>query len=76
MIQDQNQQGGGLPNNHLSDKQTMLTRPQQRYVEENLIHASRKSMTPRMYTTKLMSGKMTKLLMVVTIVTRRDCSRT
>jgi hypothetical protein len=46
--------------------------------------ASRKSKTLRMSTTKLMSGKMAKLLMIVTmpkqedvvIVTRRDCSRT
>ena len=62
----------------------MLTRPQLKYVEENLMSALRKSKTLRMSTTKLMSGKMAKLLMIVTmpqqeavmIEPRKDCSRT
>jgi hypothetical protein len=61
----------------------MLTRPLLKYVVENLMSALRKSKTLRMSTTKLMSGKMAQLLMIVTmpnqenvmIVTRRDCSR-
>ena len=61
----------------------MLMRPQQRYVKEDVMYALRKSMTRRMYTTKLTSGKMTKLLMIVTtpkredvkIMTRRDYLR-
>ena len=60
-----------------------MTRSLLKYVAENLMSGSRKSKTLRMSTTKLMSGKMTKLLMIVTmpkqedvmIVTRRDCSR-
>ena len=61
----------------------MLTRTKLKYVMENLMSASRKSKTLRMSTTKLMSGKMAKLLMTVTmpqqedvmIEPRKDCSR-
>jgi hypothetical protein len=62
----------------------MLTRPQLKYVEENLMSALRKSKTLRMSPTKLMSVKMAKLSMVMTmpqqgdvmIEPRKDCSRT
>ena len=61
-----------------------MTRPQLKYVEENLMSALRKSKTLRMSPTKLMSGKMAKLTMVMTmpqqvdvmIEPRKDCSRT
>ena len=61
-----------------------MTRPQLKYVAENLMSALRKSKTLRMSPTKLMSVKMAKLSMVMTmphqgdvmIEPRKDCSRT
>ena len=45
----------------------MLTRPLLQYVAGYLISALKKSMAPRMSITKLMPGKMTELLMFVTM---------
>ena len=61
-----------------------MTRPLLKYEAENLMSASRKFKTPRMSTTNLMSGKMAKMLMIVTmpqqgdmmIKTKKDRSRT
>ena len=62
----------------------MLMRPHLRYVKEFVMYALRKSTIWRMYTTRLMSDKMSMLLRFVmmpkledvTYVTRRDCLRT
>ena len=62
----------------------MLTRPQLKYVEENLMSALRKSTTQKISTTKLISGKMAMLLVVMTrpkqvammYRPRADCSMT
>jgi hypothetical protein len=50
----------------------MLTRPLLKYMAWYLMSALRKSRTPRMYTTKLMSGKMAELLMVVMMPPQMD----
>ena len=62
----------------------MLMRPQQRYVKVVVMYTLKRSTTRRMYIMMLTSGKMTRLLMFVTVsksgdvmfVTRRDCSMT
>jgi hypothetical protein len=93
MTRDQNLPGGGLPIRQELPRKNLASRPpvQVEHVDEAPTEVRgvvpdvrfRKTKTPRMSTTKLMSGKMARLMMIVTmpqqenvkIETKTDCSR-
>ena len=71
MTPDQSQSGGGLSDNHLSRK-IMLIRPLLQYMAGYMMSALKKYKTARMSITKLMPGKMTELLMFMTMSPQVD----